>query len=379
MTRAELSRLIETIRGYLASADQTSSPEVAELAARYAAAVHAANARLERCSELLKNGYRPEAIALAEEEPDLLKVVDLLNFNGQYAWRELVAAYGFERSPLLKFETAAALNEAYAAVERLSEPLRRHRRLALEEAPLPQRLAQLRELAAADPTTPFWQRDVESYERHHADRLLESARTAEQAADVAALATFVEAFERESWQAPVPETLTQAYAAALVKVAGAVTLPNLFRRIEAAYAAQDVALLRSCRDEWDAVDRRLVQAGRPNGIPPAVGQRVAPFFGFLDRESEHRRRAAFDRDVRLLAAALRRGASYEEVELLRATADSHGYPLPAEAVAALNGYRRQEAHGKALSVVAVVLAVVAVAFFVAAVWFIVTSFAQSEA
>src|SRR5258708_33471989 len=123
-------QLVDEIRSFLYSSDQTMTDSLKQLGAAYMTACQEVNARLRRCAEYLQQGLRSEAIHLAQTEPALLDELAVLDFPGRSDWDEICLTYGLPAPPQLNIEAAEALNEAYADALPLEGLLRQHRLLA---------------------------------------------------------------------------------------------------------------------------------------------------------------------------------------------------------------------------------------------------------
>ena len=210
------------------------------MAANYAEACRYANERLERCGQLLSAGYRPEALAASEADPDLLQLVAVLTIPELDAWHELIGMYGWQCPEALKTPIANAINDAYAAQKRLAPLLTQHRGLAMQDAPLQQRLGVLRQLAADDPTTAFWREDVASFEQHYADEISAVAQGNLKANNLAAIYDFVNRFENEPWANPLPEKVANTFRFAVDRISYQQLFPKLANDLEQAYSRSDV-------------------------------------------------------------------------------------------------------------------------------------------
>src|SRR5215510_7754447 len=102
---ADYPHIVDDVRSFLQSADQTLSDHLKGLAAAYADACKEANRRLRRCEEFLQKGLRSEAIHLAQTEPDLLDLVAVLDFPERSQWEELLLTYGLPAPPQLMLAT----------------------------------------------------------------------------------------------------------------------------------------------------------------------------------------------------------------------------------------------------------------------------------
>ncbi len=162
---ADYHQIVEQIRTALHSGDPGHNGRLAGLASAYADACTEAAQRLGRCHRLLQQGLRSEAIQLAESEPKLLDTLAVLDFPERPEWDDVVQMRNLTPAPRIPLEPARLLNEAYADEDPLQELLRRHRRLALQRAPLKLRIAVLRQLAAQDPGSPIWAEDLRTFEQ----------------------------------------------------------------------------------------------------------------------------------------------------------------------------------------------------------------------
>src|SRR5262245_8949089 len=147
--------IVDRIRAILHAGGPPRNVQLAGLASAYAEACHEVAQRLGRCHRLLQQGLRSEAIQLAESEPNLLETTAVLDFPERAEWDGLVHRQDLTPAPPLPIESARLLNEAYAEEDPLQDLLRRHRRLALQRAPIRSRIGLLRQLAAQDPVNPI--------------------------------------------------------------------------------------------------------------------------------------------------------------------------------------------------------------------------------
>jgi len=76
---------------------------------KYYEACSETNRRLRECGDLLRKGHRSEAIQLAKIEPDLLDMVQLLEFPEREAWLKHLS---LAPPPELDLVIAAELNQA---------------------------------------------------------------------------------------------------------------------------------------------------------------------------------------------------------------------------------------------------------------------------
>ena len=209
----DYQRIVDDVRGALLNNADAGDDFLQAAAADYFLAVDEANQRLGACGALLRKGLRSEAIQLCEVEPNLLDVMQTLDFPEGQAWRELLSLRGMAAPSALKRDLAADLNAAYAVEQPLATLLQRHRLLAMGRGPLKLRLEVLRKLADADPENPVWVQDVCTFETERVKELQKEVPQAIFKADRRALAALSAELEKSNWRIR-PNALIQQIAAA---------------------------------------------------------------------------------------------------------------------------------------------------------------------
>jgi hypothetical protein len=354
MNTIELRKLVNEIRSFVNAADQTADDHIASLATEFADVCQAINDRLARCADLLEKGNRSEALALAEEPPDILEAITILNFPEIDEWQELCGQYKWKRPPSLQIAVANSINDAYAKQTELNGLLGRHRLLALQRAPLGDRLAVLRQIMSVDRLTNFWQEDVERYEAARFGELIQLGNRAQHTSDAAAASRFLEEYRAENWHSKVPSELSDRFAALATAFDSAHVLPRMAGEIAEAASALNLRQLDKAAENWNRVVSRNIQL-RKSWQPPAhLLAKVSPGLQYLMQQKESRRQRDFFDDVRALHKAMLELVDTEKVDFLVAKAESHGYELPTDVQADLAAYRRGEQRESALNVMLVV-------------------------
>jgi hypothetical protein len=299
--------LASGIRSVLQRDNQVLTDEMGQLAQQYAEACRAVNQRLQRCQEFLSHGLCGESIQYAEVAPDLLDLVTVLDLPERPQWDELTALYGLPAAPALQRQVVRALNQAYALHEKVREPLRRHRRLALTRAPLPERLAVMRALARADPQGP-WAEDIATFEKARLEEILPQARAALARGDRAALQALAAEVNESPWLAPPDPGVVEEVSAALAHTTAAehgATLTALADDLQQAYVAQDVAGGRRVRAAWERACWALQRDGVESVACQQAVMLAADALGWLEREDrEDAARRAYQAAVSELAEAV---------------------------------------------------------------------------
>lgn len=358
MATLEHRGVVDEIRSCVYSPDQTKSDELVEAARQYAEACRAANERLTRCADFLEKGLRTQAIELAEAQPDLLEIVNILSFAELDEWQELAAGYGLDRPQPLKLDVAAAISQAYGLEQQLEKLLKQHRRLALERAPVKERLKVLRRIAATDVTAQYWRDDIAQFERHRVRELIEAGKQAVQNGSLPMLRQWVHDFEAEEWSQPLPSDVDAQYQKIARLAYEQAVLPELAKQILAAMRKLDLNRLHAFRTRWDEIVSMLGAGNNQWGPPQHLMATVNPAFQYLEQQLLNQRYAAFQQDVSDLLSAIRSERPAEEVSFLLAKAESHGFPLSADVQIEHANYLTGARQAKALSLGALVAIIV---------------------
>src|SRR5436190_16457249 len=134
----DYARIVEEIQSAIGSAVPPDWDLLRDTAAEYVAACDEVNLRLVECAGLLKKGLRSEALQAAEQEPNVLDSVGIIDFPELPEWHKALAEQGIVLPPAIKNEIAGDLNTAYFAATPITGLMKSHRLLALARAPLSQ-------------------------------------------------------------------------------------------------------------------------------------------------------------------------------------------------------------------------------------------------
>jgi hypothetical protein len=282
---ADHHQIVDQIRAFVQASDQTRSATLEALAAAYIDACVEINQRVGRCHRLLQQGLRSEAIQLADSDPRLLDAIAALDFPERADWDELLQIYELPVAPKLAVEQAEALNEAYAEQDPLEDLLRRHRRLALQRAPLRSRISVMRKLAAQDTLNPIWNDDLRTFEKARFREMQAEAATAAQSRNVPALCQLLAEIDQQTWVEAPPKTLVQALRKADTQLRGEQTraaLAEVNARLNAAYAASDPIRGRLARQDWIALT-----SAAPLDPHDPIWERVRDALTWLDDQDRH--------------------------------------------------------------------------------------------
>jgi hypothetical protein len=310
---ARHEQVVDEIRAFLESTNQTRSASAEELAKEYAEACLHANARLRQCADLLRRGLRAEAVHLAETEPNLLDLVAMLDMDEAAAWREICAAYEWPEAPALAMTSAAALNEAYADEAPLQNLASHLRVMALARAPLHERLVVMRKIAELDTTNSFWDDDVKLFERARVEEIREQIKAGTRANDAAAVGRLTEEIRSSPWRVAVPNDVHRTAEDAhrrLKHLKAEADLRQMLPVLREAYTAVNFDECQSLLAKWLAI---VTEAQ----CTPATDlqQEVEPIFSwFKEEEQRKEHKSRFDAACDALEQAIDTDVPTPELE-----------------------------------------------------------------
>ena len=260
---AEIQELLESVRVTLASSMNPNREALEKLHTELDMEIRSANKRLRECDALLAEGHRSEAIQLAEQEPNLLEVVGILDFPELPEWNDFVVEHGLTVTPELQIDIATDINDAYSEDAPLERLLRKFRVLSLGRAPLRTRIDLLRQIAKRDAATPYWKDDLKTYEQVRVRQIGDESREAIASNDVATVRRLSEELHKKPWlfkpDRRVMERIDQMMTK--VKKTDAVRkLVGVTAQIQAAQDAGDKELGKSLGPTWHEVAAKCDQS-----------------------------------------------------------------------------------------------------------------------
>lgn len=325
---ADYQRTVDEIMQVVLNPQAGMAPNAfTALAKRYAEAVREVNDRLRECDRLLRRGHRAEAIRQAEDEPNLLDSVAILDFSERQMWAGLTTHNGLPSPPELLIDIAADVNEAYSAEQKLSRLMRYHRLHALARSSLRARIDVMRKIAELDQDSPVWESDIRDFEKARINQLSEEVELAGKNRDAVALAALEEEISSPEWREQPPRRLverTSRLHTQLRATQARAELVRLQEKLNEAYSDLDVEQGRRIRLQWNA--RSAIANLKPND---QLLELVAPALEWLaEKDREDHDRAEYESAIAGLERALDRGASRGELERLAHAVARHELGMP---------------------------------------------------
>ena len=269
----DYQRIVDDVRVALMNNADAADDFLQAVAADYSLAIDEANQRLSACGALLRKGLRSEAIQLSEIEPNLLDVVEILDFPERDTWNELLFLRSLSVPASLMLDVAANLNEAYAIDRPLATLLERHRLLAMSRGPMKLRMETLRKLAAADPDNSIWEDDVRTFEEERIKELQREVPAAIFRGNAAALDALAAELEDTVWRTAPPVALLQQVTSARsqeMREQGVEQLRRAADQLNSMYAAFDVDGGHAAKSQWEQLYSVWGQFA-PAELPESVG------------------------------------------------------------------------------------------------------------
>ncbi|MCR9199742.1 MAG: hypothetical protein NXI04_13940 [Planctomycetaceae bacterium] len=260
---SEIHELLESVRVTLSSSMNPNREELDRLHSELDGEIRLANKRLRECDALLAEGHRSEAIQLAEQEPNLLEVVSILDFPELPEWNDFVAELGLTVTPELQIDIATDINSAYSEDEPLERLLRKFRVLSLARAPLRSRIDLLRQIAKRDPGTAYWKDDLRSYEEVRIRQIADESRAAVSSRDVSRIRTISEELHKKPWSVKPDRRVMEKIDTAMAeikKLDATRQLQKLTAQLKDATEADDAELARDLEERWQQLAAKCDQS-----------------------------------------------------------------------------------------------------------------------
>lgn len=332
-TIPEYQKIVAELRQCIKLLDSHTESEVKAKFDAYIEAVNKLNERLMECGGLIKQGLRAQAIQQAEIEPSLVEAVEALDVAELFQWTQLAKKYGCNMAPI-DMDAAKAVNQAYDMQVPLEPLLRVYRRLALQRAPLSERLAVLRKIADTDSNTLSWQEDLERFERARIEELKEEIIPLKRMIDANVnqqnhnqLEKIFSELTESSWTEQPPADLARTVKRAKEQSFQKLKYEEL-KEIEIglneAYNELDIERGRVLRDRWD----QTVVVCPLDFEDPVMARSQAPLGWIHEEDLRAQQQVEVQEAAESLEGMLDNGAPLADIDTQIARATKYDDPLP---------------------------------------------------
>ncbi|MGL6193976.1 MAG: hypothetical protein ACRC2T_04050 [Thermoguttaceae bacterium] len=312
---------IESIRSIISYHGTSRVEQIAPLAESYSNACKDVNARLLRCSQLIRSGNTSEAVRLAEIEPNLLESFALLDFPEREQWLEVVHTFNLPAADPLFVELAQEINDAYTAVDPLQPLLKKHRLFAISRAPLAERIKLLREMLIMEPENQGWKTDLESYEKVRLRELESDVNAAIASKSISRISQLVRELEQPNWTSKPPEKLITALKASLkieTQRSGLNELRSLAEKLQRAYSEENVDSGVKYAQQWYSLIQNL-----GNNVPLELGYEVQEPLQWVEEQRKRQQLSRqFQTRLDVFRNSLQSGLTPEQISEMYADLES---------------------------------------------------------
>jgi hypothetical protein len=281
--RFALQEFLEQFRQSLRVQDPATEKDLASSLLKYGQFCEEANHRLRECLGLVQRGQYSNAVARAEQEPNLLDRCALLEIPERDLLATVAQVVGTRPPTLLNRDLVATLQDAYQKGSTSTDNLRRLHRLTLARAPLPTRLAVMRRLLVQDPNHPFMDADIRTFERAWFKQAVGFVQPFVKEGRPEVIQEIVEDLLEGGYLETPPDLLIANLRTHLAR-AQAAQLPMLAAEIRRAFAERSLLALAQLAERW----RSLTAGTGPPGAD--VGAGVAEALDWLTQSLEEERR-----------------------------------------------------------------------------------------
>ena len=363
---------VREIQAIVAAGEDEQGDRLGELAEAYAEGCEALNQRVYDCVELLRKGQRAEAVGLAKRPPEIREELYTLDFLELGDWIELCEREELRIPDILDVDAATSMiDELYAESDVLNKLLTVHRRMALGQAPLTDRIRILRRIAQEDPGDSSWAEDLRAYEKARLQEMVPLAERADAEGNIRALEALLGELRTGEWLEKPPRKFVRKMdeiAQPHRQRAADVQYTQLLEEIREAHGAMDEARCREALSRWDQV----LLTFRAEPIP-AQAEQVAPVREWLGGLSDAREEEArFELACSTLDAAIDEEKDQATLEKLAADVLRQEQGMPELLAARFNSrmeeLRRAGRRRFAVTVTSIVVASLLIAGGVAAGW-----------
>lgn len=287
------------------------------------------NERLARVQTYLTSGLRSEALYTAEVEPSIITLCKAVEQARVEDWDRVCKEHHLERPPRVNIEGLRLLKDAAAMEHSLRPLLKKHRRLALSQASIKERLEVLRELSKADPGTLHWEQDIKTFESARASELTPLLKQPGSISELSRAQDILRELTDGTWRTKIsPELLDNARRAVqrLQSVEARKEIKLVLPKLHESHQAKDFEAVKGFINQINEITE---SRGVP--MPSEIQTELLNVYEFVAREEiKLAKRKEMEEACTALRAALDRKADVIEVSRLWTAARAFDMALPEE-------------------------------------------------
>ncbi|MDB4370482.1 hypothetical protein N9Z44_00105 [Mariniblastus sp.] len=363
------TKLIREIRNSISN-KHLPSEFLQELSEELGEAIESVNSRLTHVVKILSDGYRDEAIEIAEQEPSLQDLVSQLDMPEREQWDLLMDGSMMEKSPQLLMGAADQLELAYEERAKLETLLKKHRLLALGQAPLRPRIQILQRLAEQDPTNPIWIDDSAMLQRARLAQIKTEFQIAKSKNRKEKLQALTEELSG-SWDIPISKHLKQEVAGVsdkLARIKARDQMSEVAHQLNECLLEFDDETARGLRERWLQLDQ--IARLTPDDDVLKLGNEPLRWLKEVDEDNDKNKN--YDLSLSKLEQGIDENLPIEQLDQRIYEAQKYEREIPETLVHRVNSYREglESKHRRknfgivGASLAVLVVLIIAIVFFV---------------
>ncbi|MDB4386266.1 hypothetical protein N9Z47_02760 [bacterium] len=363
------TKLIRDIRDSISN-KHLPSEFLQELSEELGEAIESVNSRLTHVVKILSDGYRDEAIEIAEQEPSLQDLVSQLDMPEREQWDLLMDESMMEKSPQLLMGAADQLELAYEERAKLETLLKKHRLLALGQAPLRPRIQILQRLAEQDPTNPIWIDDSAMLQRARLAQIKTEFQIARSKNRKEKLQALTEELSGD-WDIPISKHLKQEVAGVsdkLAQIKARDQMSEVAHQLNECLLEFDDETARGLRERWLQLDQ--IARLTPDDDVLKLGNEPLRWLKEVDEDDEKNK--SYELALSKLELGIEENLPIEQLDQRIYEAQKYEREIPETLVHRVNSYREglESKHRRknfgivGVSLTVLVVLITAIIFFV---------------
>jgi len=352
--------IVTKIQQLINSLDQTQTPEHAELAEQYSNACKELNSRLEQCVKEISGGAYSNAIQLAETEPPIMELVELLEFNNTSEWNELCEMYEWAIAPKIKTDLLKRLDEAYRDQTAL-EPLLNEYRKKVKDASLKDKIFLLRRIKEIDSKNPQREEDLVRFENARLKELKKEARQAIEEENETAIQNVYNELISPNWYVKPPENVITKLSRELAqyrKLKLKAKGDRILHEINNAYSNFEFEEVKQALQKWDMLIKEKEFIPEQAGLNQVKEARI----WFDEEQAEMKKTSSFKSLQKQIADDIEHKRNLADIDNKYYKLQEFGKPIPETLTKRYHQYRNDielDAHRKSITkIIAVVLIII---------------------
>ena len=322
----DIEIIVIKIQQFLNAIEQTNQPDYAELAESYAEICDDINRRLEKCREEILRNSPETAIYLAEQEPPLLEMINIINFDRLEEWNELCELYNWRRALPVDEKLVAELKKCYGNHTALKPLLLEYRKKS-KNAGLKEKIALLRKIKAVDSDNAQWEDDLSRFENERLHELKKIGRKAIEENDEITIRSVYDEITAPGWFVSPPSNVVSKLRNELMafkKMRMEERGKKILHSLANAYSTYNVQDLAVALRKWDMLLKESCFS--PD---EASEKQVEEARKWLDSENEQmEKERVFHKLTRQLADDMENRKSLPEIDNLYHKLMEFDMPIP---------------------------------------------------